>query len=59
MNMKMTVIPIVVGALGTIPKGTGKLRNLRTIRNDPDYGLTKFDQNTEKSLGDLRRLAVT
>ena len=40
-------------------KGTSRLRNQRTIRYYPDYSITMIGQNTEKSLGDLRRLAVT
>ena len=42
-----------------VVKGTGKLRNLRTSRDHPDYYITKIGQNTEKSPGDMRRLAVT
>ena len=37
-----------------IGNGTGKLRNQRTKRDHPDYSITKFGQNTEKSPGDLR-----
>ena len=40
-NMKVTVIPIVVGALGMIPKGTGRLRNQKTSKNHLDYSFTK------------------
>ena len=42
-----------------IGKGTGRLRNERTGENHPDYSIIKIGQNTEKSPGDLRRLAVT
>ena len=60
--MKVTVIPIVIGAFGTIPKllikETGRLRNKRT-REDPNYSIIKIGYNTEKSSGDLKRLAVT
>ena len=61
--MKVTVIPIVIGALGTIPKGlVKKLKELRIgelaeiiqtttlLRSIRKYG---------KIPGDLRRLAVT
>ena len=56
-NMKMTVIPIVVRALGTIHKrmedleikGDGRLGNQRTSRVYSDFNITKIDQNTEKS----------
>ena len=59
-NMKITVIPIVHGVLGTIlrclPKGTGRVGNWRTCRDHRNY---KIGQNTEKSPGDLRRLVLT
>ena len=56
--MKVTVIPIVIGALGTIPKfgkGVGRAGNLRTSRVHPNFSIVKINQNTEKSPGDLRR----
>ena len=59
--MKVTVIPILIGALGTIPKGLlrdCKTRNKRTSGDHPDYSIIKIDQNTAKSPRDLRRLAV-
>ena len=42
-----------------IDKETGGLENNRTSGDCPDYGIVKIGQNTEKSPGDLRRLAVT
>ena len=48
-NMKVTVITFVIGTLGTIPKGS--VRRLEEL----EIGR----QNTEKSHGDLRKLAVT
>ena len=61
--MNMTVSPIITGALGTIPKvvikGTGKLRNKRTNGDRPNYSIIKIGQNTAKSSGDLRKLAVS
>ena len=61
--MKVTVIPILIGALGTILKhlikGTGRLENKRTSGDHPDYSIIKTGQNNEKSPRDLRRLAVT
>ena len=39
--------------------GTGRLRNQRTCGDHPDNSIIKISQNTEKSPGDLRRLAVT
>ena len=38
---------------------TGRLGNLRTIENHPYYSIVEIGQNTEKSPGDLRKLAVT
>ena len=59
----MTIIPIVIGALGTVTKGliqgledfeiTGRVE---TVQN---YSIVKIGQNTEKSPGDLRRLVVS
>ena len=42
-----------------IVKGTGRLRNQRTSWNHPDYSIIMIGRNTEKSPGDLRRLAVS
>ena len=40
-NMRKTVIPILFGALGTIPKGrekkTGGIENQKKNRDDPNY----------------------
>ena len=53
--MTVTMIPIVIGVLGTIPKmigkGTGRLRNQKVSGNHPDYNIIKIDLNTEKSSG--------
>ena len=39
----MTVIPIIIGALKTIPKmidkGTGRLENKRTSKDHPENGI--------------------
>ena len=51
-NMKVTIIPIVVGAFGTVIKGTG---GLGSWRKKGDHN----GQKTEKSPGDVRKLAVT
>ena len=40
-------------------KGTGRVENLRTSRDHPNYSIIKIGQNTEKSPGDLSSLAVT
>ena len=37
----------------------GGLREKRTSGDHPNYNIIEIDQNTKKSLGDLRRLAVT
>ena len=62
-NVKVTIIPIVIGAFGTVTKGLLKgLEDLEvggpveTIQNN---SIIENGQNTEKSPGDLRRLAVT
>ena len=59
--MKLTVIPIVIGTLGTIPKRLIKvLENLEIKSGDyPDHAIIIIGQNTEKSPGDLRSLGVT
>ena len=59
-NLKVSIIPIVIGALGAITKGlikgTGRHGNNGT---SIDYCIVEISQNIEKSPGDLRRLAVT
>ena len=55
--MKVTVIPIVFGALGTVTKGLVKgledLENKRTSEEHPNHGIEQISQNTEKSPGYL------
>ena len=62
-TLKVTVIPTVIGALGTVTKafgtGTEGLGYKRTSRDHPNYSVLGIGQNTEKSPEDLRRLAVT
>ena len=41
-----------------INKGTGNLGNKKTSGNHPNYWINETGQNTEKSPGDLRGLAV-
>ena len=56
----MTFIPIILGALGTIAERLLKGQVDLEIRGDhPNYYTSEIGQNTEKSPGDLRRLAVT
>ena len=59
MNMKVTVIPVIVGALGTIPKKLEKRLDELEIRGK----LKPFRQqfyylDTSKNPRDLRRLAT-
>ena len=54
-NMKVAIIPIVIGAFGTVTKGLLKGLEDLEIRGRAET----IHQNTEKSPGDLRRLAVT
>ena len=58
--MQVTIIPIVIGALGTVTKGL--LKGLEDLevggRDRPNYNIIENGQNTEKSLGDLNSLAV-
>ena len=42
-----------------IIKGTGGLGSWQTSGDHPNYSIIENDQNTEKSPGDSRRLAVT
>ena len=50
--MKVTVIPIVIGALGKNPKSIGKgirrLTNQETNKGHLKYSIIKIGQNTEK-----------
>ena len=59
LNMKVTVMTIEIGRLGTISKETGRLENKRASGDYSDFSIIKIGQNTEKSPGELRRLAVT
>ena len=49
----MTIIPITIGAFGTVTEGLLKgpegLGNKRTSRDDPNYCIIEIAQNTEKS----------
>ena len=55
------IIPIVIGAFGIVTKGLLKgLEDLEVVgRVETIYCIIENGQNTEKSPGDLRRLAVT
>ena len=60
--VKLTSIPIITGALGTIPKGLVKgLKELK-IKYQPrpfKYSIIEIGYNTEKSPGNLKKLVVT
>ena len=62
-DIKVTVIPIVIGALDTVTRGFGTgiggLGNKRTSGDHSNFSIIEIGQNTKKSPGDLRRLAVT
>ena len=62
-NIKMTVIPMVIGALGRDIKDLGReLEELEIGKGTKiiqTTALFKSAKNAEKSPGDLRRLAVT
>ena len=58
-NMKVTVIPIAIGAFSTVTKGLIKGLEDLEIRGQVEISIIEINQNTEKSPGDLRRLAVT
>ena len=56
-DMKVTIVPIVIGAFGTVTKGG--LGSWRTSGDHLNDSIIEDGQNTEKSPGDLRRVAVT
>ena len=59
--MKETVIPIIIGALGTVTKGLIQgLEDfeMRTSGDHPNYSIIKFGQNTEKSPGDIQHRVI-
>ena len=62
-NMKMKIVPIVIGAFWhsdwRIIKGPGRFGSWRTRGDHPNDSIIEDGQNTEKSLGDLTRLSVT
>ena len=55
-NMKVTIVPIVIGAFGTVTKGLFKGLEVLEVggRVDPNYNIIENGQNTEKNPGDLR-----
>ena len=57
-NMKVTLILIVIGVLGTGERTKG-LGNNRTGGDCLNYSIVVISQKTEKTPGDLKRLAIT
>ena len=58
--MKVTIVPNVIGAFGTITKGLLKgLGSWRTGRDYSSDSIVENGQNLEASPGDLMRFAVT
>ena len=59
----MTIISIVIGALGTVTKrisaSSGEVGNNGTSKDCPNYSIVEIGQNTEKSPGVMRKLADT
>ena len=61
-NMKVTIIPIVIGTLGTytkrLLKGLEDFENKRTSGHHPSYYIIENGQNTEKSTGNMQSLKL-
>ena len=60
-NMRVTVIPIVIGVLVTVREARKKVRrvgNRKMSRDNPNYNIAEINQNTEESPVDLRKLIV-
>ncbi len=55
-NMMVTIIPIVIGAFGTVTKGPGRFGSWRPSGDHPNNSIIEDGQNTEKSSGDLLSL---
>ena len=62
-SMKVKFIPIIIGTLGTVTKevkqGLEDVEIREHVEIHPNCCIIEIGQNTEKSPGDLRRLAVT
>ena len=50
-NMKVTIVPIVIGSLGTILKRPGRLGNWWTSRDYPNDSIAENGQNADTSPG--------
>ena len=62
-NMKVTMIPIVISALGRVPKelveGLDDLKIRGRVEDHPKNKIIEIGQNIKESPRDLKRLAVT
>ena len=61
-NMRVTAIPMVVDALGTVHEGlekNGETGKSKKNWDHKDVSIPEIDQNTKKSPGELRRFTVT
>ena len=60
MEQEMTVMPVIICALGTFTKrfvqGLEKFGNKRTSRDHPNYSIEEIGKNTENNLEDLQSL---
>ena len=54
----MMIIPFVIGAFGIVTKGLLKELEDLEVGGHLNYSIIEKGQNTEKSPGDLKRLAV-
>ena len=54
-NMRVSMIQVVIGALGTIPESlvklAGRVGNRRTSRNHQDCNIVEANRNTKSSKG--------
>ena len=58
--MRVSVIEMVVGALGTVPRRLEKKTGgTRKNQYHSDHSTAKFGWSAQKSPGDLRRLSIT
>ena len=57
-NMRVTIIVIVIGTIGMLPKGLERGVEELEIGDNRNYGIVEISQNTEKSPRDLWRFVV-
>ena len=56
---KLRLLPIIIIMILSFDNGTGGLGNKRTSGDHNKYSMIKIGQNTKKSPGDLKKIAVT